>query len=361
MKDKKYLLCLKIKKDGKNVYYELAEASLFALDKYTSFCIDDNELLWYMPNDEPVLAKDFLKKFFVGDYDASIEVRTSLSPRAKTIPMLYKGDVDVLVVNSSELKETIKKLISFSIDDYENGTLSSEKISLLKKLYDEFVTEDIKRQMNYNKRKRLDPDKNPNLRYEKILDMGYLALGLLPENIELLVKKAASDYWYKRRLALFIKEHQGRLMVPSIMVQDRLDYIKNGLELKKESNYYIRRQINGNVSTLKSSFKVVRKPSSRKPVKHATDYNDEYLKRFKNDETGELNKEYYDAKREIEIEEEIKRLSFELKAARKVKDDELTDKLILKISELRYELNSLQKGVLSYSDAGFIIDNSLDK
>lgn len=63
MQDKKYLLCVKMKnpKTGEFEWYEIANASLTGLTKYTTYCTDANQLFNLLPNKEPSFSKTFLK------------------------------------------------------------------------------------------------------------------------------------------------------------------------------------------------------------------------------------------------------------------------------------------------------------
>lgn len=110
--------------------------------------------------------------------------------------------------------------------------------------------------MSDNAFRKLNPDNYPDMRYQKPLKTSWLALGILKENLKALV-----DYYFlnptkKQQLALFIKNNGG-VLIPNMTYEDetkRLTQVENQLIKKSETNYHIRKKINGNTNKIKKEI-----------------------------------------------------------------------------------------------------------
>ena len=109
---KKYFLSVDLVIDGKPVTVSLAEFDLMALEKYTSFCNNPDDLLMYMPNDEPFFVKNYLSTYIkrpITIDDDPFSIRTSKSKRAKVMDKLtiLTNHLQLLAELAADLQEQI--------------------------------------------------------------------------------------------------------------------------------------------------------------------------------------------------------------------------------------------------------------
>lgn len=93
---KKYDLCIKLNIDGKEIKQKLATLSLEAIEKYTSYCYNFEELMKILSATHPKIAT------YLNEYKTSSQ---PLYIKETNFPILYKSDLDVLLITKEELAQ----------------------------------------------------------------------------------------------------------------------------------------------------------------------------------------------------------------------------------------------------------------
>lgn len=377
---KKYFLSVDLVIDGKPVTVSLAEFDLMALEKYTAFCNVPDELLMYMPNDEPFFAKNYLtahiKRPITID-DDPFSIRTSKSKRAKKIKIIYKKDLDVLLAGKKALLSKMVKNYNLTINDCVNGNISEEEENALKYMYEKFAGRKFYNAVLDILEKKLDVDNIYEEEYLIPKNKKWMFIALSNKCASALIEDAFKDDRKRIELAYFLKEKTGNLL-PNISdseIDALLEKLDNRIRIRKASSHYIRRNIENNLKTFNSKF-ITKKEKQIEPSVITEDEIINYNKQRKM--TPELDRVLY-------ISEKIESLNLSLKTLIDKKEDleellkkgsfiesdesiikrlefikQQIDKIKKQIAQLEYEICELENGNMVYTDAGFVVEKGKD-
>ncbi|MEE0699565.1 MAG: hypothetical protein U0M66_03150 [Bacilli bacterium] len=348
MSTKESCLCVKLKLlDTEERYYVIARASLEALTKYTTYCKDAGELLALMPKDGNLDARSFIQHFSgpIPSEDTFI-ISSSELPRAKKREVLYKDDIDALIVTQKELDDIINHYFRISLDDCDKKLVPAEKEKFLRALSKDFIDATVKREMNYNAMLKTSYDGYHDKRYYKYIGSLWMALGLIPENLSAVTTEACKNFAKKIELVKLVKDHLGDDVFNFVHENEekRVAGVDRRLAKARESSHYIREQICVNVSKLSRSIR--NKEASLEPTSASYELLD------KRDGYGFNSDDSPTIRGLRKLESLIASAREELKANDNPK---LTQALI----NYQYQLDSICSGNGMFSDAGFFIEDEL--
>lgn len=379
MKKKKYVLMVDLMINGKRNRVSLATYDLIALQKYTAFCNGPHDLLKFMPNDKDFSVRNFLELHINKDDHDSFSIRTSDSNKSKEIRTIYNNDADVLLVGMRTLEYRIENSFRLNIDDCVSGNIDNNIKDVLIELYEKFNGRNLARAIDDVMISKLDADGFYDKRYEVAARNRWMFIGLSPKCRRALVKDAFLDDRKRIELAFLLKDNTGDLL-PSMDSHEKgtaIEKLNEVLARRKASSAYIRKSIRNNVLNLslglKSQMDVPTKTTSPSVITEAEiiEYN---KNRFSEEKSDVL------LERIIFISEKIENLKVTLEMLIQAEDE--LEKLLRQgsflesdesiaqrlenareqikfkkreISVLEYELNELETGKTTFSDAGFLI------
>ncbi len=352
-----YVLGIKLNVNGKKINQKLAELDLEALEKYTSYCNSSFELIDIIKRKYPEIG-NFLEIHHTGS--DSIFIKTSLSNRAKEIPVLYKKDLDVLLSNEADLLKILKEKYSISVSDVLNNNIDENVKKVLKQLVSK-RSKPLKDRIFEARNSMLNLDGYYDKRYEKITEL-WQVLGLFEKNLEFAVNELCKDYRGKQELALIIKENQDtslfdmgktrlvkdfELGTKTITEKDsRLIELNLKLDREKKNYSEILNQISDNLHYIKLKPVKEEKKVDSKPI--TDDFLlDSYRKLLQSE-----NNQYEKRKIEelINLLQTRKQLFKQLTTAKR-QEKEIIENEIKKIN---YEVYCLENGEVNFTDGGFI-------
>lgn len=118
----KYTLCIKLNIDGNIIEQELATFSLESLEKYTSYCdifsdskSNEKDFINCLGKTHPKIA-NFLNKHKVSEQPLFIKCGDEYTD----IPILYKKDIDVLLITKEELNQLLDCYGWSSVSSFED-------------------------------------------------------------------------------------------------------------------------------------------------------------------------------------------------------------------------------------------------
>lgn len=377
---KKYFLSVDLVIDGKPVTVSLSEFDLMALEKYTAFCNGPDELLMYMPNDEPFFAKNYLtahikRPITIGDDPFSI--RTSKSKRAKKIKIIYKKDLDVLLAGKKALLSKVVKNYNLTINDCVNGNISEEEENTLKYLYEKFAGRKFYNAVLDVLERKLDVDHTYDERYLIPKNKKWMFIALSNKCASALIEDAFMDDRKRIELAFFLKEKTGDLLpnVSNSEIDALLEKFDNRINVRRASSHYIRGSIQNNLKAFNSELM----PKPKKQIEPSIITEAEIINYNKQRKmTPELDRVLYisekveslklSLKALIDEKEELEKL---LKKGSFIESDESIskrlefinqqiDKVKKQITQLEYEMYELENGNMVYTDAGFVVEKGKD-
>lgn len=376
MKQKKYVLSVDLVINGKDVTVPLATYDLIALQKYTAFCNNPEDLLKFMPNDENFSVKNFLGKYIKSFKEGSSDpfsIRTSNSNKAKKVRIIYKKDADVLLANIGTLTNRIIDYFNVSINDCVSGNVDDKTQETLMELYQKFGGINLAEAIEDVKTAKLNMDGDYDERYEVPSRNRWMFIGLSPKCVSALVKDAFTDNRKRIELAFLLKDKTGNLL-PSLTSYEKdklIEKIDNNLKRRKASASYIRSSIKRNISNFRLELKIQNsKPEENEKYEHIEiteeqiiDYNRQRLLKTENpvlERITDLSEKIEWFKRDLEnLIDEEKSLE---RQPNFMESDEVVmaikEQINLKkieISQLEYELNELETGNVIFSDAGFVV------
>ncbi len=381
---KRYFLTVDLEIDGKLTTVTLANYDLVALEKYTSFCSGPEDLLKYMPNDNSRSIRNYISKHIkkpINEDNDPFSIRTSESKNARKIRIIYNRDLDVLLAGQKALHLKINKNYGATIDDFINGNISLEKQETLKTMYDKFAGRNFNNAVSYLIEKRLNMDGEYDEKYLTPCKNRWMFIAISQSCMKALVKDAFKDDRKRIELAFLIKDNTGDLL-PDMNYSDKerfLGNLESRLMSRKASPHFIRKSIRRNVEPLIINELEVKQEMKKKKVNFSAITEEEIInynkQRNGSGTLGEI----------ISLSEEILNLNLSLEVLlNKTKDiedlfktgsflesDESIKKrlefsktqvnnLKKKIAQLEYELNELESGNATYSDAGFVIEKDKD-
>lgn len=378
---KRYFLTVDLEIDGKLTTVTLANYDLVALEKYTSFCLGPGDLLKYMPNYGSFPIGNYISRYIrkpINEKNDPFSIKTSESKNARKIRIIYNQDLDVLLAGQKAIHLKINKNYGATIDEFINGNISLEKQETLKTMYDKFAGRNFNNAVSYLIEKKLNMDGEYDERYLMPCKNRWMFIAISQSCMQALVKDAFKDDRKRIELAFLLKDNTGDLL-PNVSYSDKERFLSNlesRLMARKASPHFIRKSIRRNIEPrIINELKV----KQEKEVGFSTITEEEiinYNKQRNGSETlGEI----------ISLSEEILNLNLSLEVLlNKTKDiedlfktgsflesDESIKKrlefsktqvnnLKKKIAQLEYELNELESGNATYSDAGFVIEKDKD-
>lgn len=377
---KKYFLSVDLVIDGKPVTVSLAEFDLMALEKYTAFCNGPDDLLMYMPNDEPFFAKNYLSSHIkrpIAIDDDPFSIRTSKSKRAKKIKIIYKKDLDVLLAGKKALLSKMVKNYNLTINDCVNGNISKEEENALKYMYDKFAGRKFYNAVLDILERKLDVDHIYEEEYLIPKNNKWMFIALSSKCASALIEDAFKDDRKRIELAFFLKEKTGNLL-PNISgseIDALLEKLDNRISIRKASNPYIRRSIQNNLKIFNSKLN----KTQEKQIKPSVITEDEIINYNKQRKmTPELNRVLYISEKVESLKLSLKTLIDEkedlqelLKKGSFIESDESiskrlefinqqVDKIKKQIAQLKYEMYELESGNMVYTDAEFVVEKGKD-
>lgn len=383
MKKKKYILMVDLIINGKKSRVSLANYDLIALQKYTSFCNGPNDLLKFMPSDKEFSVRNFLlshiNQIKEDGYDP-FSIRTSTSNKSKEIRIIYNNDTDVLLAGMKTLEDRIGNSFRLNIDDCVSGSIDSNIKEILIKLYERFSDRNLARAIDDVMISKLNMDGFYDKRYEVAMRNRWMFIGLSPKCRRALVKDAFLDDRKRIELAFFLKDNTGDLLpfMSSYEKSKAIEKLNEALSRRKASSTFIRNSIRNNILNLSSSLKnqenTCIKITSPSVITESEviEYNKNRFLEEKSDVLLEriifISEKIENLKCILEtLIKEEKELEKLLKQGSFIEcDDSIAQRLenvreLIKlkkreISVLEYESNELENGKVTFSDAGFLIE-----
>lgn len=375
----KYQLVVELKINNKVEKVSLSSGTLEGLLKYTAYCNNTCELIKFLPHDEDFSAREYIEKYLNKKNDKDynpFSIRKKENINSRKIDILYKNDLDILLVNAVDLKNLIDENYSLSINDISSNNIPLKTDEFLEKIYNKFKNYSFVNAKNLLIEKNLDPDKMYDSRYEILKKKPHLSLAL-DDNCKItFVKFIMKDELRKIEFSKMLKEDLNRklLILSSNEFNERYEKLCKKVQLNKCSSSRIRDNIRCNI---KKVFKEEQKAPLK--VKPYTITDDEILKYNK---LREGNKKCYEP--DIELLERINDLKHNLNDLSKKRekeelklnnisfletkediennikniDDEISD-IKIRLISLEYDCYLLHQNDNTYSDAGFIIDKRI--
>lgn len=379
MKKKKYVLMVDLMINGKRNRVSLATYDLIALQKYTAFCNDTDDLLKFMPSDKDFSARNFLECYINKNDHDPFSIRTSTSNKSKEIRIIYNNDADVLLAGMRTLEYRIENSFRLNIDDCVSGSIDNNIKKVLVELYEKFNGKNLARAIDDVMISKLDADGFYDKRYEVAARNRWMFIGLSPKCRRALVKDAFLDDRKRIELAFLLKDNTGDLL-PSMDSYERskaIEKLNENLAKRNASPTYIRKSIRNNVLNLslglKNQMDVPTKTTPPSVITEAEiiEYNKNRFSEEKSDVLLEriifISEKIENLKCTLEVliqeEKELKKLLWQgsfvesdNSIARRLENTKNWIKLKKgEISALEYELNELETGKVTFSDAGFLI------
>ena len=375
----KYQLVVELKINNKVEKVSLSSGTLEGLLKYTAYCNNTCELIKFLPHDEDFSAREYIEKYLNKKNDKDynpFSIRKKENINSRKIDILYKNDLDILLVNAVDLKNLIDENYSLSINDISSNNIPLKTDEFLEKIYNKFKNYSFVNAKNLLIEKNLDPDKMYDSRYEILKKKPHLSLAL-DDNCKItFVNFIMKDELRKIEFSKMLKEDLNRklLILSSNEFNDRYEKLCKKVQLNKCSSSRIRDNIRCNI---KKVFKEEKKSPLK--VKPYTITDDEILEYNK---LREGNKKCYEP--DIELLERINDLKHNLNDLSKKRekeelklnnisfletkediennikniDDEISD-IKIRLISLEYDCYLLHQNDNTYSDAGFIIDKRI--
>lgn len=375
----KYQLVVELKINNKVEKVSLSSGTLEGLLKYTAYCNNTCELIKFLPHDEDFSAREYIEKYLNKKNDKDynpFSIRKKENINSRKIDILYKNDLDILLVNAVDLKNLIDENYSLSINDISSNNIPLKTDEFLEKIYNKFKNYSFVNAKNLLIEKNLDPDKMYDSRYEILKKKPHLSLAL-DDNCKItFVKFIMKDELRKIEFSKMLKEDLNRklLILSSNEFNERYEKLCKKVQLNKCSSSRIRDNIRCNI---KKVFKEEKKSPLK--VKPYTITDDEILEYNK---LREGNKKCYEP--DIELLERINDLKHNLNDLSKKRekeelklnnisfletkediennikniDDEISD-IKIRLISLEYDCYLLHQNDNTYSDAGFIIDKRI--
>lgn len=361
---KKYYLMVDLKIEGKLTSIKLAEFDLQALEKYTSYCTGPSQLLEYMPDDIKKFLFKYLDRYLTIENDP-FSIRTSASNRGKKIKIIYNNDIDVLLSGKRALTSNIVNNLRFSIDDFINGNVDNKSIEVLKKLYN-YAGINFTKEVNEFLESKLNMDYGYNEKYEFAVKNRWSIIALSENCVKALVCDVMKDERKRVELAFLLKDNFGRLYQNLENEKDLINRLKDKLNSRRASVYFIRKDIEKNVEPY------IEKTNTEKMNFLVCDaLRDEYQKRhlgtLKFDKINSLNEKIEQIKLNLEVlkdknknMEKFTKMAFDESDIKKVLNiinlnNKIIKELNEKLDEAEFELYLLEKGNAFFSDAGFMV------
>lgn len=375
----KYQLVVELKINNKVEKVSLSSGTLEGLLKYTAYCNNTCELIKFLPHDEDFSAREYIEKYLNKKNDKDynpFSIRKKENINSRKIDILYKNDLDILLVNAVDLKNLIDENYSLSINDISSNNIPLKTDEFLEKIYNKFKNYSFVNAKNLLIEKKLDPDKMYDSRYEILKKKPHLSLAL-DDNCKItFVKFIMKDELRKIEFSKMLKEDLNKklLILSSNEFNERYEKLCKKVQLNKCSSSRIRDNIRCNI---KKVFKEEKKSPLK--VKPYTITDDEILEYNK---LREGNKKCYEP--DIELLERINDLKHNLNDLSKKRekeelklnnisfletkediennikniDDEISD-IKIRLISLEYDCYLLHQNDNTYSDAGFIIDKRI--
>lgn len=375
----KYQLVVELKINNKVEKVSLSSGTLEGLLKYTAYCNNTCELIKFLPHDEDFSAREYIEKYLNKKNDKDynpFSIRKKENINSRKIDILYKNDLDILLVNAVDLKNLIDENYSLSINDISSNNIPLKTDEFLEKIYNKFKNYSFVNAKNLLIEKNLDPDKMYDSRYEILKKKPHLSLALDDNCKMAFVKFIMKDELRKIEFSKMLKEDLNRklLILSSNEFNERYEKLCKKVQLNKCSSSRIRDNIRCNI---KKVFKEEKKSPLK--VKPYTITDDEILEYNK---LREGNKKCYEP--DIELLERINDLKHNLNDLSKKRekeelklnnisfletkediennikniDDEISD-IKIRLISLEYDCYLLHQNDNTYSDAGFIIDKRI--
>lgn len=375
----KYQLVVELKINNKVEKVSLSSGTLEGLLKYTAYCNNTCELIKFLPHDEDFSAREYIEKYLNKKNDKDynpFSIRKKENINSRKIDILYKNDLDILLVNAVDLKNLIDENYSLSINDISSNNIPLKTDEFLEKIYNKFKNYSFVNAKNLLIEKNLDPDKMYDSRYEILKKKPHLSLALDDNCKMAFVKFIMKDELRKIEFSKMLKEDLNRklLILSSNEFNERYEKLCKKVQLNKCSSSRIRDNIRCNI---KKVFKEEQKAPLK--VKPYTITDDEILEYNK---LREGNKKCYEP--DIELLERINDLKHNLNDLSKKRekeelklnnisfletkediennikniDDEISD-IKIRLISLEYDCYLLHQNDNTYSDAGFIIDKRI--
>lgn len=377
----KYVLAvdLKIKDEVKRV--SLSSGTLEGLLKYTSYCVDEGELIKFLPHDDDFSVRTYIEKHLNKKNDSNyspFSIRKQANLNSRKVDVLYKKDVDVLLVNKADLLKLIRDNYSLSINDISSGNIPSKIDVFLKKIYDKFKSYNLIKAKDLLIEKKLDPDKEYDSRFEILKSKPYLSLAINNYCLEIFARSVIKDDKKKLEFAKMLKEDLNKklLVLSNEEFKERMTKIDNKAFLNGCSLIQIRNNMRKNIKFVKEVNDV--KDNKKRDIKPYIVTDKEIIKynekrnNSRNDclslelleKIDDLERRLKTLYEERKIEEnKLTRISFletEKDIENKIKciNEEISN-LKVKLASLKYDFDSLETGNYTYSDAGFIVDKRI--
>lgn len=377
----KYVLAvdLKIKDEVKRV--TLSSGTLEGLLKYTSYCVDEGELIKFLPHDDDFSVRTYIEKHLNKKNDSNyspFSIRKQANLNSRKVDVLYKKDLDVLLVNKADLLKLIRDNYSLSINDISSGNIPSKIDVFLKKIYDKFKSYNLIKAKDLLIEKKLDPDKEYDSRFEILKSKPYLSLAINNYCLEIFARSVIKDDKKKLEFAKMLKEDLNKklLVLSNEEFKERMTKIDNKAFLNGCSLIQIRNNMRKNIKFVEEVNDV--KDNKKRDIKPYIVTDKEIIKynekrnNSRNDclslelleKIDDLERRLKTLYEERKIEEnKLTRISFletEKDIENKIKciNEEISN-LKVKLASLKYDFDSLETGNYTYSDAGFIVDKRI--
>lgn len=377
----KYVLAvdLKIKDEVKRV--SLSSGTLEGLLKYTSYCVDEGELIKFLPHDDDFSVRTYIEKHLNKKNDSNyspFSIRKQANLNSRKVDVLYKKDVDVLLVNKADLLKLIRDNYSLSINDISSGNIPSKIDVFLKKIYDKFKSYNLIKAKDLLIEKKLDPDKEYDSRFEILKSKPYLSLAINNYCLEIFARSVIKDDKKKLEFAKMLKEDLNKklLVLSNEEFKERMTKIDNKAFLNGCSLIQIRNNMRKNIKFVEEvNYVKDNKKRDIKPYivtdKEIIKYNEKRNNSRNDCLSLELLEKIDDLERRLKMlyeerkieENKLTRISFletEKDIENKIKciNEEISN-LKVKLASLKYDFDSLETGNYTYSDAGFIVDKRI--
>ena len=157
----KYQLVVELKINNKVEKVSLSSGTLEGLLKYTAYCNNTCELIKFLPHDEDFSAREYIEKYLNKKNDKDynpFSIRKKENINSRKIDILYKNDLDILLVNAVDLKNLIDENYSLSINDISSNNIPLKTDEFLEKIYNKFKNYSFVNAKNLLIEKNLDPD-----------------------------------------------------------------------------------------------------------------------------------------------------------------------------------------------------------
>lgn len=369
MARKKYFLTADLIINGNKELVTLSNYDLIALEKYTAFCSGPEELLWFMPDNNNFSVKSYLSKYIktpINLKEDPFSIRTSPSKKAKKIKIIYKKDADVLLATKDDLLSKLVKHFNLTLEDCVNDNIDKDVAQFLKLLYKKFAGRNFNRAYWNIIERNFNMDYTYDNRYIIVENNKWMLIGISKECARALIEDAYKDDRKRIELAFLLKEKTGDLMplLDGLKKDELLTKLNDRLARIKASSFYVRNNIQNNVKNHAKTFNSNLNQPISQPLMDERRVNDDVGSTYASERMEYLRDKIETIELTLNslIEEERKlkegmingsseSVLKKLQSIRElIKDNK--DKLIY----FKYELNELETGNISFSDAGFIIE-----